>query len=73
MYHRQLAAWPRRCQAIESASPVSRARCRVARFRGAGLATGAGNRKPAVAAELGVSLKTLYNKLNAAEERRQAG
>lgn len=29
--------------------------------------------KPAAAAELGVSLKTLYNKLNAAEERRQAG
>lgn len=29
--------------------------------------------KPAVAAELGVSLKTLYNKLNAADERRQAG
>ncbi|MAI32804.1 MAG: sigma-54 dependent transcriptional regulator [Rubripirellula sp.] len=29
--------------------------------------------KPAAAAELGVSLKTLYNKLNAAEDRRQAG
>ena len=29
--------------------------------------------KPAAAAELGVSLKTLYNKLNAAEVRRQAG
>jgi len=29
--------------------------------------------KPAAAAELGVSLKTLYNKINAAEERRQAG
>ena len=29
--------------------------------------------KPAAAAELGVSLKTLYNKLNAAAERRQAG
>lgn len=29
--------------------------------------------KPAVAEELGVSLKTLYNKLNAAEEKRQAG
>ena len=29
--------------------------------------------KPAAAADLGVRLKTLYNKLNAAEERRQAG
>jgi two-component system NtrC family response regulator len=29
--------------------------------------------KPAAAEELGVSLKTLYNKLNAAEEKRQAG
>ncbi len=29
--------------------------------------------KPAVAEELGVSLKTLYNKVNAAEERKQAG
>jgi two-component system NtrC family response regulator len=29
--------------------------------------------KPAAAAELGVSLKTLYNKLNAGQERRQAG
>ncbi len=29
--------------------------------------------KPAAAAELGVSLKTLYNKLNAAEERKAAG
>ena len=29
--------------------------------------------KPAAADELGVSLKTLYNKLNAAEERKQAG
>lgn len=29
--------------------------------------------KPAAAEELGVSLKTLYNKLNAAEDRRQAG
>ena len=28
--------------------------------------------KPAVAEELGVSLKTLYNKLNAAEEKKQA-
>ncbi len=29
--------------------------------------------KPAAAEELGVSLKTLYNKLNAAEEKKQAG
>ncbi len=29
--------------------------------------------KPAVSAELGISLKTLYNKMNAAEERKQAG
>lgn len=29
--------------------------------------------KPAAAAELGVSLKTLYNKINAAEERKMAG
>lgn len=29
--------------------------------------------KPAAAEELGVSLKTLYNKLNSADERRQAG
>jgi two-component system NtrC family response regulator len=29
--------------------------------------------KPAAAEELGVSLKTLYNKLNSAEERRIAG
>jgi two-component system NtrC family response regulator len=29
--------------------------------------------KPAAAEELGVSLKTLYNKLNAADEKRQAG
>lgn len=29
--------------------------------------------KPAVAEELGVSLKTLYNKLNAAEEKKQVG
>ncbi len=28
--------------------------------------------KPAAAEELGVSLKTLYNKLNAAEEKKQA-
>ncbi len=29
--------------------------------------------KPAAAEELGVSLKTLYNKLNAADEKKQAG
>ena len=29
--------------------------------------------KPAAAEELGVSLKTLYNKLNAAEEKKLAG
>jgi two-component system NtrC family response regulator len=29
--------------------------------------------KPAAAEELGVSLKTLYNKLNAADDRKQAG
>ena len=28
--------------------------------------------KPAAAAELGVSLKTLYNKINAAEEKQKA-
>lgn len=32
-----------------------------------------GGNKPAVAEELGVSLKTLYNRLNAAEEKKAAG